>query len=74
MAPRDEGDRLPRRHAAHRRAVRRPWSYVVIAIPLALVLVIHGWWLPRQGINGWTAEPKDRYYKFRGWTLPPDGR
>jgi len=35
--------------------------------------VVHGWWLPRQGINGWTAEPKERYYKFRGWTLPPDG-
>ena len=52
----------------------RPWSYLVIAIPLALVLVIHGWWLPRQGINGWTGEPKERYYKFRGWTLPPDGR
>jgi len=49
----------------------RPWSYLVIAIPLALVLVIHGWWLPRQGINGWTGEPKERYYKFRGWTLPP---
>ena len=51
----------------------RPWSYLVIAIPLLLVLVVHGWWLPRQGINGWTAEPKERYYKFRGWTLPPDG-
>jgi hypothetical protein len=52
----------------------RPWSYLVIAIPLALVLVIHGWWLPRQGINGWTGEPKERYYKFRGWTFPPDGQ
>jgi hypothetical protein len=52
----------------------RPWSYLVIAIPLVLVLVVHGWWLPRQGINGWTGEPKERYYKFRGWTLPPDGR
>ena len=36
------------------------WSYLVVAIPLALVLVIHGWWLPRQGINGWTAEPNER--------------
>jgi hypothetical protein len=52
----------------------RPWSYLVIAVPLTLVLVIHGWWLPRQGINGWTGEPKERYYKFRGWTFPPDGR
>ena len=41
-------------------------------IPLALVLVVHGWWLPRNGINGWTGEPQARYYAFRGWTLPPD--
>jgi hypothetical protein len=25
------------------------------------VLVVHGWWLPRHGVNGWTAEPRDRY-------------
>ncbi len=42
----------------------RPWSYLVVAIPLALVLVAHGWWLPRQGINGWTAEPNDRYLQI----------
>jgi hypothetical protein len=52
----------------------RPWSYLVIVIPLALVLVIHGWWLPRQGINGWTGEPKERYYKFPRMDVPPDGR
>lgn len=31
------------------------------------VLVIHAWWLPKHGINGWTGEPKDRYYALRGW-------
>jgi hypothetical protein len=29
--------------------------------------VIHGWWLPKQGIHPLTAEPKERYYKLRGW-------
>jgi hypothetical protein len=31
-------------------------------------LYIHGYYLPRKkGINGWTGEPKRRYYEFRGW-------
>jgi Glycosyl hydrolase family 1 len=24
-------------------------------------VVIHGWWLPKHGINGWSAEPYDQY-------------
>ena len=31
------------------------------------VIYIHGFYLPRKGINGWTAEPKSRYYEFRKW-------
>ncbi len=32
------------------------------------VLYIHGYYLPKKkGINGWTGEPKDKYYEFRGW-------
>ena len=27
---------------------------------------LHGWWLPRKGVNGWTAEPRDRYYELLG--------
>jgi hypothetical protein len=33
------------------------------------VLVVHGWWLPRKGVNGWTAEPRDRYYALLGLDL-----
>ena len=47
----------------------RPWSIGVVAALCSVVLVIHGWWLPKQGINGWTAEPKDKYYALRGWKL-----
>lgn len=32
------------------------------------VLYIHLIDLPRKGVNGWTAEPKERYYELRGWT------
>jgi len=29
---------------------------------------VHGYILPRKkGINGWTGEPKSKYYEFRGW-------
>ena len=34
-------------------------------IPLAYV---HLYYLPkRKGINGWTGEPKSKYYEFRNW-------
>jgi hypothetical protein len=34
-------------------------------IPLAYV---HGYILPKKkGINGWTGEPKSKYYEFRKW-------
>jgi hypothetical protein len=33
---------------------------------------IHIWWLPRHGINGWTGEPKERYYELLG--ISPKGQ
>jgi hypothetical protein len=48
----------------------RLWFYVLLAVMFFLVLLVHAWWLPKQGINGWTAEPKEKYYAFRGWKLP----
>lgn len=41
--------------------VGRAWAYGWMAPLLLLVLWIHGVWLPRNGVNGWTAEPRDRY-------------
>jgi hypothetical protein len=34
---------------------------------LGIVAVIHGWWLPKHGVNGFTGEPRDKYYALRGW-------
>jgi hypothetical protein len=48
----------------------RLWFYVLLALMSFAVLLIHAWWLPKHGINGWTAEPKEKYYAFRGWKLP----
>ncbi len=45
----------------------RFWFYIAIAATLVYVLIIHVWWLPKNGINGWTGEPKEKYYELRGW-------
>lgn len=37
----------------------------ILTIP---VLYIHAYYLPKKkGINGWTGEPKSKYYEFRKW-------
>ncbi len=46
------------------------WFYVFLAVSSLGILIIHVWWLPKHGINGWTAEPKEKYYQLRGWKLP----
>ena len=38
--------------------------YGLLYIP---VLWIHIIYLPKKGINGWTGEPKSRYYELRKW-------
>ena len=47
----------------------RAWSIGLVGGLLCMVLVIHGWWLPKQGINGLTGEPKEKYYALRGWKV-----
>ncbi len=46
--------------------IGRPWAFGSLALPLAAALVIHVWWLPKHGINGWTGEPKEKYYELIG--------
>jgi hypothetical protein len=40
------------------------WA-VVGALALAAGYV-HLWWLPSHGVNGWTGEPRERYYELLG--------
>lgn len=51
----------------------RGWFFVFLSVITLLVLLIHVWWLPQKGINGWTAEPREKYYALRGWKWPPGG-
>lgn len=49
--------------------VGRPSAMIFLGLFLLPVLYIHGYHLPRKkGINGWTGEPKGKYYEFRGWS------
>jgi hypothetical protein len=45
----------------------RNYAFILIGVVLLAVAAIHGWWLPKHGINGWTGEPKEKYYELRGW-------
>ena len=45
----------------------RGWFFVLLGAVSVAVGIIHLWWLPKHGINGWTGEPRDKYYALRGW-------
>ena len=48
----------------------RTWFFVAIGVMLLGVVIIHAWYLPvKKGINGLTGEPKEKYYKMRGWPI-----
>lgn len=42
----------------------RAWSFGLIAVLLFVAAWVHGYWLPKHGVNGWTAEPRDRYLEL----------
>ena len=44
----------------------RQWAYGLLAIPMFAAVLIHAWWLPKNGVNGWTGEPKQTYYELIG--------
>ena len=42
----------------------RLWAYGVLAVPLLGAAWVHLYWLPKHGINGWTAEPREKYLEL----------
>jgi hypothetical protein len=46
----------------------RAVAFSVFGLFLIPILYIHGIWLPKKGVNGWTGEPKSKYYELRGWS------
>ena len=51
----------------------RAWFWGMLVAMALPAVYIHVWWLPSKGVNGWTGEPKERYYALRGWKLPGAG-
>jgi hypothetical protein len=46
----------------------REVSMILLASFIIPALYIHAYYLPKKkGINGWTGEPKSKYYDFRKW-------
>jgi len=42
-------------------------ALILFACMFIPVLYIHLILLPKNDINGWTGEPKSKYYDYRGW-------
>lgn len=46
----------------------RPIAMFFLALFILPLVYVHGYFLPKKkGINGWTGEPKSKYYEFRKW-------
>ena len=46
----------------------RSVSMILPGVSILPILYIHAYYLPKKkGINGWTGEPKSKYYEFRKW-------
>ena len=46
-------------------------TYVALLLLLGAASYIHAVWLPQNGVNGWTGEPKRKYYELLGIKPPP---
>jgi hypothetical protein len=44
----------------------RQLAWGVMGALLLVVIYLHAVWLPSKGINGWTAEPRDKYLELVG--------
>jgi hypothetical protein len=49
----------------------RVWAVGLLGIALSGAAYIHLVWLPRNGIDGWTGEPRQRYHELIGYEAPP---
>ena len=44
--------------------IGRIWIYVSLGIMALGIAILHGYWFPKHGINGITAEPYEEYLKL----------
>jgi hypothetical protein len=49
----------------------RVWGLGLLGVALFGAVYVHLVWLPRNGVNGWTGEPRERFYELMGYEAPP---
>lgn len=49
-------------------------ALIIYGLMMIPALYIHLVWLQKKGINGWTGEPKSKYYELRKWSKDIFGR
>jgi hypothetical protein len=42
----------------------RAWAFAALGLAVAFGAYMHAWWLPKHGVDGWTAEPRDKYLQL----------
>jgi len=45
----------------------RNLALITLGLAFLPAIYIHAIMLPKKGINGWTGEPKEKYYELRGF-------
>jgi hypothetical protein len=46
-------------------AIGRVWTWAFFVTFVAIgIPIVHMWWLPKHGVNGWTGEPRERYLEL----------
>jgi hypothetical protein len=45
----------------------RTVALIFLGLWVIPLIYVHGYLLPKKGINGLTGEPKSKYYELRGW-------
>jgi hypothetical protein len=49
-------------------------AFGFLGVGFLAVIYVHGYILPKKGINGLTGEPREKYYEFRGWRNKDSGK
>ncbi len=43
-------------------------AMILLLLTIIPILYVHAYYLPKKkGVNGWSGEPKSKYYEFRNW-------
>jgi hypothetical protein len=45
-----------------------PWGTIAAIGLLTVGLTVHFWWCRKNGIHPLRAEPREKYYRLRGWS------